>query len=378
MPEQRIRHDARATPRLPSSQGSDVVLTPLRNQGIYFSRMTVILNPNEPDFAKTQWITSEDVNVEHLLEVFTTIDASSDGVWRACAYFMRHLHWHKRRLVILKPRIEGLPDNHSSKPECLFELSRLFEAVGDQGERKRLLTCTLKFERERGSGHRLARVLRHLADESGPDEGIPLAKEALEIAERLGDAMPQARCLAVLAWLLCKDKQFDAAEEAASRAIGLPEKGEECRVCKSRRTLGQIYRLKDETEKAIHQYEVALGVASFFDWHEEPFWIHCQLADLVLDESRFDDAHTHIEHAKSHAVNSAYKLGLAMELQGWVLYKQHRFEEARSEALRAADVYEKLGAAKDVEDCRKLLQCIQEELDTADVSDQSDSNCELL
>jgi hypothetical protein len=38
-----------------------------------------------------------------------------------------------------------------------------------------------------------------------------------------------------------------------------------------------------------------------------------------------------------------------MELQAWVWYNQHRLEEARSEALRAADIYEKLGAAKDVE-----------------------------
>jgi hypothetical protein len=43
----------------------------------YFSRMSVYLDPNDPGFAKTQWITSEDINVEHLLDVFTTIDAGS-------------------------------------------------------------------------------------------------------------------------------------------------------------------------------------------------------------------------------------------------------------------------------------------------------------
>ena len=31
-------------------------------------------------------------------------------------------------------------------------------------------------------------------------------------------------------------------------------------------------------------------------------------------------------------------------------------------ALRAADVFEKLGATKELEDCRKLLQYIEEEL----------------
>ena len=45
-----------------------------------------------------------------------------------------------------------------------------------------------------------------------------------------------------------------------------------------------------------------------------------------------------------------------MEMQAKVWYKQHRLEEARSEALRAADAYENLGATKDVEACTTLLR----------------------
>jgi hypothetical protein len=44
---------------------------------------------------KHEWIVSEDVNVEHLLDVFTSIDTNADNVWNACAYFMEHLFWHK-------------------------------------------------------------------------------------------------------------------------------------------------------------------------------------------------------------------------------------------------------------------------------------------
>ena len=349
----------------------------------YFARMSVTLNPNDPDFVETKWITSEDVNVEHLLDVFTRIDPNSDNVWRACAYFIQHLYCHKSRLVILNPRIEGLPDNHSSKPECLFELSRLFESVGRRVECKRLLTCALKLERERGSDLMVARILRHLAHVNEliglPREGIQLAKEALEICERLGDRVVQARCLAELASLLCSDKQLDAAEEAASRAINLfPEKSEEYRVCGTHGTLGQIYRFKGERGKAIHHFEVALEIASSFNWNEELFWTHYRLAGLFRDEGRFDDAHSHIERAKSHTVNSALNLGHATELQAWVWYDQCRLEQARSEALHAVDVYEKLGAAEDVEYCRTLLRDVQKELDTAVASSQSDFNCELL
>ena len=336
----------------------------------YFTRMSVTLNPNEADFAKTQWITSEDVNVEHLLDVFATIDAGSDTVWRACAYFMRHLRWHKIRLVILKPKFEGLPDDHSSKPECLFELARLFDSVGNQVECEPLLTCALKLERERGCDHQVARILRHLAETNGVTghytEGIRLAKEALEIGERLGDTVLQAQCLVSLSWLLRADEQFYAAEEAGSRANGLfPEKGEEYRVCKSHRILGSIYQTRGKREKAIHHFEVALKIASSFDWQVELFWAHYQLASLFRDEDRFDDANTHIERAKSHTTNNAYNLGYVMEMQAKVWYKQHRLEEARSEALRAADVYEKLGIADHVERCKELFRDIQEELDAA-------------
>jgi hypothetical protein len=78
----------------------------------YFTRMSVEIDPNKPNFEETRWITSEDVNVEHLLDVFTTIDTNSEGVWDACADFMMHLYWHKKRLTILKPKIEGLSDDH--------------------------------------------------------------------------------------------------------------------------------------------------------------------------------------------------------------------------------------------------------------------------
>ena len=174
-------------------------------------------------------------------------------------------------------------------------------------------------------------------------------------------------------------EQLDTAEEAASHAISLfSENGEQHRLCGSHRILGDIYRPKGETEKAIHHSKVALRITPSFDCHEEPFWVHYRLAGLFYDEGRFDDANTHIERAKSHAVNSTYNLGYAMEMQAKIWRKQHRLEEARSEVLRSADVYETLGAAKDVEDCGTLLRDIQNGLDTVAASGQSDFNCELL
>ena len=130
----------------------------------YFTRLSVKIDPDKPSFGESQWIRSEDVNVEHLLDVFTTIDANSDDVWNACSNFMAHLYWHKKRLTILKPKIEGLPDNHHSKPNCLYELSRLFSDIGDRMEQKRLLIHTLKLSREWRGDSWVATILAELSD----------------------------------------------------------------------------------------------------------------------------------------------------------------------------------------------------------------------
>ena len=65
----------------------------------YFCKLSTHIDPGEPGFEEARWITSEDVNVEHLLDVFTSIDANTVAVWDACAGFIQHLVWRKSRLV---------------------------------------------------------------------------------------------------------------------------------------------------------------------------------------------------------------------------------------------------------------------------------------
>ena len=349
----------------------------------YFARISVNIFPGEPNFEESQWITSDDVNVEHLLDVFTTVDRDSHGVWDACAYFMGHLFWHKRRLTVLGPKIEGLPDNHPSKPACLIILARLFDSVGNWVEQKRLIVYALDIQRERGSEDEVAGALMVLSDTNRMidlhEEGIQQAREALEIYERLGNTRQQADCLRKLALLLGSDNQLDAAEEAAFRAISLlPEEGRQYRVCQSHFALGDIYRFSGETEKSIHHFEAVAGIASASNWSNDLFWAHYNLAHLFCDQGRFGDAQAHVEHAKSHAINNKHHLGLAAETQAGIWHRQDRLEEAKSEAMRAADIFGKLGAAKDVERCRKLLRATEKELDTPVVSGQSCFNCELL
>jgi tetratricopeptide (TPR) repeat protein len=146
-----------------------------------------------------------------------------------------------------------------------------------------------------------------------------------------------------LAFSLSRRRTARRGRRAGSRAIKLlPEKGQEYRLCESHRTLGNIYTSKGEREKAIHHFETALGIASSFNWHDLLFWIHYDLAQLFSEESKFDDAHAHIEQAKSHVVNDAYLLGRATELQAQIWYdnagskRRHPRLCTRSRSMRSS------------------------------------------
>jgi len=349
----------------------DPMSSPLlqKTKECYFTRLSVHVDPAEPGFDEARWIISEDTNVEHLLDVFTVIDAASVVIWETCASFMRHIYWHKPRLVVLGPKIEGLPDDHPSKAQCLVRLSLLFHMLGNNAERKRLLIHSLKLQREGGDSAEVARTLRNLSDANRMlglyKEGIDRAKEALEIYERLNNIPGQVTSLDRLARLLCADNQLHAAESTALRAINLlPNKSvnDQYLATKCHHILGNIYRSKGEPGAAIKHLETALATASQFNWHADEFWIHHSLANVFLGERKFGDARTHVEQVKLHATNNTRYMGRAMELQARLWLGERRFEEARSEALGAIDVLGKAGSMKDVERCRKILKDIEQEM----------------
>jgi len=202
---------------------------------------------------------------------------------------------------------------------------------------------------------------------------------ALGIYEQLNNTLGQAQALQHLAWLLHGDNQLDAAEEAALQSIALlPNEGEQSIACRCYHTLGSICLSKGETETAITYFETALGIASSFNWHDQLFWNHCSLAELFSKQGKLSDAYTHIEHAKSYAINDTYLLGHAMRLQAGFLYHQDRLKEARSEASHAFTIFENSGAVVDAERCREILHNIERKMKSLVVSSEADSNCELL
>ena len=165
----------------------------------YFSRLSGVFQPGNPGFEESRWIVLEDVNVEHLLDVFTSIDQTRGDTWDVCFHFLMHLVWHKPRQTILGSKIEALPEDHPSKPKCLSRLSALFHQMGNYVERKRLLTYTLELERQRGNDAEVAATLRYLSSVNRflglKEEGTRQAKEALEIdvIREIGEQPDQPR-----------------------------------------------------------------------------------------------------------------------------------------------------------------------------------------
>ena len=336
----------------------------VKTKECYFKRLAGSVPSGKPGFEEARWITMEDQNVEHLLDVFTTIDADSENVWDACSGFMDNLYWHKPRLVTLGPKIEALPDDHPSKAQCLQDLSYLFSSVGNTVERKRLLSHALKLRREKGDDLKVAQTLGSLSDTNRRmglyKEGILQTQEAFEIYKRFGYIASQAGCLATQASLLRSDKQLYAAQQAIFYAFDLlPKKGEQIRAYKCHRIRGEIYYDMGETSKAIHHFEIATRIASSLNRLEQVFWVNYRLVEVLFGEGRFVEAQARLEHVKSHAVNNPYLLAQVMDQQAQLWDRQDRFEDAKSEALRALDAFEKLGAVDDAQRTRRFLHKIE-------------------
>ena len=356
-----------------------------KTKDFYFTRLSVDLYPGKSGFAEAEWIKSEDVNVEHLLKAFIPIERDPLDVWDHCVHFMDHLYWHKPRQTVLGSKIKDLPDRRPFKPRCLFKLSQLFESVGDYAEQQRLLAHALTLSRKLKDDSQMAQILRSLSgvnlmlglNEEGMrqvrggleeekqqvneafEEGRRQVNEALEMYERSGDMIGRTRCFHNLSWLLLCAGQLEAAKDAALRAVGsLPKNGEEYLLSRCHRVLGVVHDSMGDKESAIRHFKTALGIAPPFSWRGELFLVHYSLAKLFCAQDELDEATIHIEQAKFHTVDDAYDLGRTMEMQAWIWYQQDRPEEARSEALSVVEIYEKLGAVKDLGNCRELLRRI--------------------
>lgn len=140
------------------------------------------------------------MNVEYLIDVFTTINSKPGGVCDACTDFMKYLSISTNYGSSCQ---DGrLKYSQISIPPSQNACSRRLE-IAEPG---RLLTHASKLSRERADDHKLARTLRQLSDMHSRVRlfkgDVPRAGGASEIYEWLSDTVQQAACsLIELAWL---------------------------------------------------------------------------------------------------------------------------------------------------------------------------------
>lgn len=194
----------------------------------------------------------------------------------------------------------------------------------------------------------------------------------------MSNTKDQAPCLINLAQLLLEDDQPEPAGEAIIRSINLVEEGPEFFPCQSHRVLDRIFRSKRGREKAIQHCNLAIGIASISNRHDQPFWIHYSLAILFRDEGEFDNAHTHIKQAKQHALDDKYYLGRATEMLARIWHWQGGMMMGVLDVLCAIEIYEKLGAAGDLDNCGEPLYDIRQAMKESSVFGVSNSSGEFL
>ena len=333
----------------------------------YLSRLSLSFRAAARGNDQTRWIASEDVNAEHLLDIFTSIDANSQSVWDACGSFFFHLFLHKPRLPVFGPKIWTLPDDHPLKLGCLSELSRLYWSIGDSAEHRRLECHALKLYRERGDDHQVAFTLQRLAAlNCSPDlceEGIQQSREAMTIFQRLGELEWVADCHVRLSYLFRHANRPVDAEECESQAIGLIDALMPVAPPFTRGILHGllcgIYSSRRDTEKVIFHHEAAY---EDIPHRSHRFSSHCGRAKIRIAEGRFDDAEAQLEHAGSLAANDSAESGVLMLHRAYLLRGRGKFEEARSEAFRALDLVEKFGGGDNVEEVKGLLHLINKDM----------------
>ena len=260
-------------------------------------------------------------------------------------------------------KYRGTPGFPSFKATVIVPALRVVFEAGGYAVSKRLTAHAIKLWGDQGNLRLVAVTFSSLSDTNRLldlfEEGIQLAKEALKISQQVKDTVLQTTSFSVLAPLFLRDNQVVAAEETASQAIAiLSENSLPTVVIGCRYTLGEVYRVKRNSEEAIEHFKLALRIASSQSQHREAFYIYHSLVRLSVDAGKLDDANAHLERAKLYTANNAHGLLRTITVQAHILYRQGRIDEGKSECLRAAECLEEIGATVDAERCRNLYsQC---------------------
>ena len=115
-----------------------------------------------------------------------------------------------------------------------------------------------------------------------------------------------------------------------------------------------------QTLGLAHHFETSLQIPSSLNLRGELSKVHSILATLYLEEDKFNDAYTHVEHAGLHAGNDMLQLGRVCFARAYMWCKENGFGKAKPNTLRTLDVCGKPGVVNLSEKTRQIPEKIKE------------------
>jgi CHAT domain-containing protein/Tfp pilus assembly protein PilF len=179
------------------------------------------------------------------------------------------------------------------------------------------------------------------------DEAARLYRRARAGYRRLRNPTGQAEAESGLAYLYLSRGDYDAAEEAFSRALRVHESFGNVRpAAMTRVLLGDVRVLRDDTAAALTAYESALAAYRTLDDPAGVAVAEGRLADLHLDlgeyghaEARYRAALARLEDQPVGPIRWQLQLGCGLALRG-----QGRLDEAAADLRRSMHELETIGA----------------------------------
>jgi tetratricopeptide (TPR) repeat protein len=178
----------------------------------------------------------------------------------------------------------------------------------------------------------------HYQRESRLDLSIEMLENCIQLREQTADRVGTARCLRKLAGAYRVQGRYDEARGLLQKSIQMAEElGRDREAASAIDLVGTIYLIQGDWERALTEYKRALNLAeSVGDSQRQAIALE-HIARVDRDRGRLTEALRYAEQAFGAFEKSGdrYYMARTLEMQGDILFRQHRWDEAQERYQRS-------------------------------------------
>ena len=348
--------------RLYLEQGCPYSLLPRAGQQ-YFTRIREIacsVGRNRVRLQQTQWLASEDINIDSLLSFYMGHFSTSAEVLRVCRDFANIAQFHFNTRRISSDHLPTTPgQSRMQYPRLtttwITHLKEGYEAwEGDVDVVCALLGAALCNE-----------VLGDLK------RAISQAEEALTRCDHLGDIPFRARCHYSLALLLDRGGFFTEATKAVRHAIDLyTDMGDPLKTFECHLLLAKIFKNEDNLNEAKDSLITAFKIIRRLNKKHEFSKVLSDLGRIYLAQGNRIVASISLLWSKAvdKAIRHDLQSGEELLRKSRLSFMRGDLEETKAEANLALEIFSKIGDMQRQESTQRFRRLIQWELNESPVS----------